>query len=1247
MSDQEFVNHNISITDVISTAGWESKGNSAYRGSHPVHGSGTGNNTVVDTTENAGYCFRCKSGGGPLLWIALEEGIISSCDQMGSGALKGKEFIETCKIANEKYGANIDIDGINEEELDKRQEVRQVLEKAGELTHGQLQQDDTRWERIKNERSLDDETIEEVKIGYWNETVTETLKNRFTVEALVNSGLFKINCPDQDCQKSFKNLEDLEEHTETKYSKEHLYPIVGSRVTFPYRRYGRTLYFIGRRTKEQEDHWYEEVEDNIQEVNDEILNNSDTIAETLDEAKDNWVSRKCGKYIKICETNYNEHIIWQEVKDREELVITEGIYDAISVHKAGYSVASPITTRFNSKDQDKIVEIAKEFETVHLVFDGDTAGKEGQQETAQELTRKGVEPNLVTLEPGKDLDDWTNENGYKIRNLLDEEGERYLDTFINRYNKADGRERVQIKEKIFKTITEWKEREAEWVFSDMDGNAQDFKKQWRKVKDEVREQKEREEKRKQLPDKETQKEEEDEGITDVLEVPESDKELHINPRPSVYVNQLMQTATETHQNQLGTVDKEPLFKVYEVQFGEGNEEDTWKLLVEPWRKLTLGENNLPIKKADLSNPGYKNSDYFRDKYKETKREIEGFSKTYGEWLESQEGSEYIELQDRIDQRSKSIVKEMCNDTILELLLEYLQAGYYVDPKLRTVMYPQFIQHHKSQVKPGNVAKYQPHTQMWTNTKVGKSKTAQRVGRKIDETSTAGLLGYADTDGKQAGQIDGLEVPVFLDEFNFGNSSERLNDKLLPLLEEGYFEQTKAGHSVKTRFYGNFSYLANPQESDIPEQTGYEDKKGLETYGGQDRAQFELVSQFEELIDLLGMNIQAMASRFGVVVFDETMDRAEPFEGQQLSDKRFDKLEAFAEWIRTTVSREYTLIETEMSEWLEQEYEESYKERIRELAKNTSNERVEKFWKNHIHSYRHARGQALRMAVFQHIGNVVKGDYDSSDMREEAEKQWETVKEINMESLENMTDATDEEQEISRARSKVDSYSPKYLRLFTKTVIKYHQEQDESEVGKIKVFDELKDVFSELKHELPDKDVNPNSKYWNWSEVASMVSDNLNSKRSQVSNDFGVELFRRSQEEMFRVKVPARFKNFYKLDIPEVESVEDEESSESEGDDSLVGEEQEEEEVLPDQVLIEGKYYPREDSLIELFKENEDKYPDREIPQKHLVKNFGRHFDGRKQDKLKKKLKSMSRQGAIRDGPSGSEQTWIRAKGSML
>lgn len=95
----------VPIIKVVSPSGLKKHGNE-YQGGHPIHGSTTGQNFCVNTEKNVWHCFRHGTGGGPLQWIAVKEGIIK-CEEAVPGALKGDIFKQVIKVAKEKYGLNI------------------------------------------------------------------------------------------------------------------------------------------------------------------------------------------------------------------------------------------------------------------------------------------------------------------------------------------------------------------------------------------------------------------------------------------------------------------------------------------------------------------------------------------------------------------------------------------------------------------------------------------------------------------------------------------------------------------------------------------------------------------------------------------------------------------------------------------------------------------------------------------------------------------------------------------------------------------------------------------------------------------------------------------------------------------------------------------------------------------------------------------------------------------------------------
>jgi P4 family phage/plasmid primase-like protien len=73
---------------------------SEVRGSHPLHGSTSGKNFAVNTSKNCWYCFRHKSGGGPLEWLAVEAGLIS-CQDAKPGCLDKETFKKALQNARD------------------------------------------------------------------------------------------------------------------------------------------------------------------------------------------------------------------------------------------------------------------------------------------------------------------------------------------------------------------------------------------------------------------------------------------------------------------------------------------------------------------------------------------------------------------------------------------------------------------------------------------------------------------------------------------------------------------------------------------------------------------------------------------------------------------------------------------------------------------------------------------------------------------------------------------------------------------------------------------------------------------------------------------------------------------------------------------------------------------------------------------------------------------------------------------
>jgi len=912
---------------------------------------------------------------------------------------------------------------VSEEDIDRRQESRDVLNKATDLAHDTLKkQKQEAIERIKENRNFKQEDIEEVKLGFLSEEDTSVLESRFSDQALVDSGLFVETDNGVFC---------------------HLQ----NRIVFPYMLDGQTYFMIGRRPE-----------------------GSDMDA----------------KYKKTNTTKYNRHILYTfSSGERDKVIITEGVTDAISAWKAGYDVVSPVTTQFRQADIDKVIDKVKSYEKVYLVNDNDEAGQEGAEKTANELVREEIDPYMVQLEEVDDLDDYTTENGYDIEELL-ETSNTYIDQLVE---KAEEEDVSTYKRKIFSLIAEWPSLDRNPVLSDIPGTSRVTRKEFREWKEEEYEPKKDEKQDLDIEDPV----QEDDTITSTLEI--DDVEIRLNPVSQVRVHGLQKTVSDLKANDNGAIKPEKEFFKYSFSFGQGAEEDEYTLLTPPEKSINPGDKFLAFKRADISQEPYRS--HYRNLYKTEGNEQVSFDK----WLEMK-SLKTFELAGELDEDSRESVKKLDNQQVRELVEEYLNNGFKYDDRLTKLVYPRILVHDREVVDPQDVMSTQPHSMFFTNTKVGKSFTSERVGQRRDDITPAGLVGYVSAeDGRKSGILHEQTDPVFADEINFG-TEEQLNDELLSLLEKGKVTQSKAGEDLITRFYGSLTYMANPvsQEDNV-----------------------ELTDKFLNLIEGLGNNVEAMGSRFGVILFDQDL---ETVDGTPMNSDRRKKLATLTDWIKKEVSTEYSRIEKQFQEWLSKDFPQSYKNRVNGSKADIFSSKINDFWEAHKESFRHARGQALRAAIYEnHLSDLLNGEYDLDEIRKDAEEAFMDLQEINLDSIIKMNKKLDDEDRmIQRSEAILEGTQPLYMKLFVKACIAHSQTKEE-EWTEYDPFKSVGDTYRQIKDELDE--VSEGDRYFKWSRVTSKVSENRIRKQEELSKRYGLHLTSEKDIDMVKVSDPNTFTPFRK------------------------------------------------------------------------------------------------------------------------
>lgn len=143
-----------------------------------------------------------------------------------------------------------------------------------------------------------------------------------------------------------------------------------------------------------------------------------------------------GKYLKLANTKswVNDDVVFEPiygsgtVESDEDLILTEGITDAIRAHEAGFSCISPVTKQFKKEHYDVLLEYAKQASTAFLCFDSEESGVglNGALRTAWFLQENDVDARVAELPRGDreekvDLAEFLQDHGADdLRAILDE-----------------------------------------------------------------------------------------------------------------------------------------------------------------------------------------------------------------------------------------------------------------------------------------------------------------------------------------------------------------------------------------------------------------------------------------------------------------------------------------------------------------------------------------------------------------------------------------------------------------------------------------------------------------------------------------------------------------------------------------------------------------------------------------------------------------------------------------------------------
>ncbi len=376
--DVDLINSRLDIVDVAYTCplvkGFHRVNGDRYAGYTGAHSDSKASFVVTSSEQKWSDKANGNIGGMAFNLIALEV--------TGTRNPRGHDFTEALKVAAERAG--ITLSSYSEEDtalFEERENLIDLYEKANEVFVNNLQRNDEMLKFIQKQWGITSEQAKEYGIGY--AIGNEELK-QFDKELLIKSGLvFKWDNGKTDAL--FKH-----------------------RITFPYYKNGRPVYFIGRITRYSPEFNAEKPSEN--------------------KYKKLLTYKEDRPY--ISKTVRNDIIFGQDHTIGKKVVyITEGVGDTVAAQIAGLPAISPITTYFPHAVEPRLIELLRGKDKVYIINDNDApdlekgetsgAGEIGAIKTARLLERAGI-PAFIVMLPKPDETKKMDLAEFLINNTVDD-----------------------------------------------------------------------------------------------------------------------------------------------------------------------------------------------------------------------------------------------------------------------------------------------------------------------------------------------------------------------------------------------------------------------------------------------------------------------------------------------------------------------------------------------------------------------------------------------------------------------------------------------------------------------------------------------------------------------------------------------------------------------------------------------------------------------------------------------------------
>jgi DNA primase len=332
------------LEDIIY-AQWDKKSSTDWWCSSPLRPGDSTPSFHIDLDKQVWKDFGLDEPGGDVLGYLMK--------------LWGCSFSEALKRRAAALGMQLPsaepLTPEQQAEMDEREKVETILTLAAEHYHSRLPDDLRSY--LNDHYGFSNKTIDELRIGFDDGTLYDRLKKEGY----------------DDLEMALTGLFGNAEKDGTRFR---------GRITFPYWRSGKVVYFAARETKDT--------------------------PRFIQDGKDitpKYLKLKVGpsgdEPSLVSKTVTNDHFWGEDSADRDVdvLLIPEGVADAISAYQAGFHVISPVTVQFREKDHEKLLGLCKRAKRAILVPDQERsgAGMKGATKTCSFLSSQGVDTRILIL----------------------------------------------------------------------------------------------------------------------------------------------------------------------------------------------------------------------------------------------------------------------------------------------------------------------------------------------------------------------------------------------------------------------------------------------------------------------------------------------------------------------------------------------------------------------------------------------------------------------------------------------------------------------------------------------------------------------------------------------------------------------------------------------------------------------------------------------------------------------------------